>query len=73
MHHVKKLRELRNRLNLDWFTMQMAGINRKQVPLCPEHHYRLHQGKLSAPERELFRKGCLELIKKNKRTGVLSN
>jgi hypothetical protein len=63
MHHVRKLRELRNRLHLDWFTMQMAAINRKQVPLCPDHHHRLHLGSLSALERDLFRKGCQELVK----------
>jgi hypothetical protein len=58
MHHVRKLRELRNRLHLDWFTMQMAAINRKQVPLCATHHYRLHNNLLSLQERESFRDGC---------------
>lgn len=43
MHHVRKIRELRNKKsNLDFFTRQMAAINRKQVPLCREHHIRLH-------------------------------
>jgi hypothetical protein len=36
MHHVKKIKELKSRKHLDWFTMQMAAINRKQVPL--DHH-----------------------------------
>jgi hypothetical protein len=66
-HHVRKLRELRNRLHLDWFTMQMAAINIKQVPLCALHHQRLHNNSMSASERELFRKGCQELIKNNTR------
>lgn len=64
---MRKLRELRNRLHLDWFTMQMAAINRKQVPLCALHHYRLHNNSLSASERELFRQGCQELAKNNSR------
>jgi hypothetical protein len=42
MHHVKKIRDLRQNLKLDWFTMQMAAINRKQVPLCKAHHMGLH-------------------------------
>lgn len=61
MHHVRKLRELRRRLHLDWFTMQMAAINRKQVPLCPTHHVRLHNNSLSNLERMLFKSGCQEL------------
>jgi hypothetical protein len=58
MHHVRKLKELRKRLHLDWFTMQMAAINSKQVPLCPDHHHRLHQNSLSISERKLFCLGC---------------
>jgi nicotine oxidoreductase len=67
MHHVRKLRELRSRLHLDWLTMQMAAINRKQVPLCVNHHHRLHNNLLSAQERELFRQGCENLAGNKKR------
>jgi hypothetical protein len=44
MHHVRKIRELRNPklAKLDFFTRQMAAINRKQIPLCQDHHARLH-------------------------------
>ena len=42
MHHVKKVKELQSRVNLDWFTVQMAATNRTQVPLCAEHHKKLH-------------------------------
>jgi group II intron reverse transcriptase/maturase len=55
MHHVKSIKELKSRKHLDWFTMQMAAINRKQVPLCKEHHKKLHGGKLSPAERDAFR------------------
>ena len=34
----------------------MIAINRKQVPLCPEHHRKLHKGSLSAEEREMYSK-----------------
>ena len=68
MHHVRKLRELRNRRYLDWFTMQMAAINRKQVPLCANHHDRLHNNSLSDMERKLFRLGCQELVQSDKRS-----
>ena len=34
MHHVRKIRDLKNPSSkLDFFTRQMAAINRKQVPL----------------------------------------
>jgi group II intron reverse transcriptase/maturase len=62
MHHVRKLRELRERVHLDWFTRQMAAINRKQVPLCATHHYRLHAGILSHSERDMFRLGCKAMV-----------
>lgn len=43
MHHVRKIRDLRNPdSRLDFFTRQMAAINRKQVPLCKAHHIGLH-------------------------------
>lgn len=58
MHHVRRLRGLKRRTHLDWFTMQMAAINRKQVPLCKDHHRKLHAGKLSDIERAAFAEGC---------------
>jgi hypothetical protein len=43
MHHVRKIRDLNNPNNKkDFFTRQMAAINRKQIPLCKDHHTRLH-------------------------------
>jgi hypothetical protein len=41
----------------------MAAINRKQVPLCVEHHKALHNNSLSHDERELFKKS-ISLLKK---------
>lgn len=64
MHHVKKLKELKSLVKLDWFTMQMAAINRKQVPLCADHHKKLHQNKLTPVERTLFAMGCKALTSK---------
>lgn len=60
MHHVKRIKELKSRKHLDWFTMQMAAINRKQVPLCKDHHKKLHSATLSEMERTAFAKGCKE-------------
>lgn len=43
MHHVRKIRDLRAQdSKLDFFTRQMAAINRKQIPLCKTHHQGLH-------------------------------
>ena len=64
MHHVRKIQELKTRKHLDWFTMQMAAINRKQVPLCWEHHKKLHKNNLTQTERAAFRAGCEAMVKK---------
>lgn len=47
--------------------MQMAAINRKQVPMCHEHHKKLHQNGLTEAERLMFGNGCKQLVttKKN--------
>jgi hypothetical protein len=57
MHHVRKVKDLKSKArgkNTDFFTMQMAAINRKQIPLCSTHHKALHNKTLSTLERELF-------------------
>ena len=63
MHHVRRIQDLRSGRKLDFFTAQMAGINRKQVPLCKAHHIDLHRGNLSERDRELFAIGCKEFGK----------
>lgn len=56
MHHVKKIRDMKEKnSNLDFFTRQMAAINRKQVPLCQDHHVRLHNNSWTDGEREKFK------------------
>lgn len=65
MHHIRKVRDLKSKVRektMDFFKMQMAAINRKQVPLCPFHHKALHNNTLSSSERELF-KSNLKLLK----------
>ena len=65
MHHVRQIKDLKRKANkklLDFFTLQMAAINRKQVPLCVHHHKALHNNSLSLAERKLFE----ESIKKIK-------
>lgn len=57
MHHVRAIKDLKQSLKLDWFTMQMAAINRKQVPLCRPHHMALHHNKLSGVERLAYKDG----------------
>lgn len=58
MHHVRKIRDLKNNnSNLDFFTRQMAAINRKQIPLCKLHHTGLHNDTWTQEEREKFANG----------------
>lgn len=62
IHHVRKLRELKQRPHLDWFTTQMAAVNRKQVPLCKIHHIHLHRNTLSQEERAMFGRGLRAMV-----------
>jgi group II intron reverse transcriptase/maturase len=66
MHHIRKVRDLKSKLrkkNTDFFSFQMAAINRKQAPLCAEHHKALHNNTLSHDQRELFKEN-IQLLKK---------
>jgi hypothetical protein len=54
MHHVRKIRDMKNPDKQGFFTRQMAAINRKQMPLCKDHHIRLHNNTLTDEERSLF-------------------
>lgn len=63
MHHLRKVRDLKRDTKLDFFSKQMAAINRKQVPLCKEHHKKLHSGNMTQEEKDGFNKGCREFAK----------
>lgn len=68
MHHVRKIRDLRDKKsNKDFFTRQMEAINRKQIPLCQGHHTRLHNDTWSEFEKQLFKKIINEMKGKNKK------
>jgi group II intron reverse transcriptase/maturase len=55
MHHVRQIRDMKNpNSKLDFFTRQMAAINRKQVALCKDHHIRLHNNMWTDEERATF-------------------
>jgi hypothetical protein len=67
MHHIRKIEDLRLKQRdgkIDFFTMQMIAINRKQVPLCSEHHKKLHQNKLSQAEVIAYSEGVQSLRSK---------
>ena len=66
MYHVRKIWDLKEKIRknkIDFFTAQMAAINRRQVPLCLEHHWKLHRNQLSVQDKILFKDG-LEALKK---------
>ena len=66
---MRKIRELNQRKHLDWFTKQMAAINRKQVPLCSLHHQKLHAGTFSRAERESYSEGIKRVPRHQRRKG----
>ena len=70
MHHIRKVRDLQSKLrkkNTDFFSFQMAAINRKQVPLCAEHYKALHNIiTLSFMMNVNFFKENIQLVKKVK-------
>jgi hypothetical protein len=55
MHHLRQIKDLKSKYrqgNIDFWKLQLAGINRKQIPLCKAHHVSLHKGILSDEEKE---------------------
>lgn len=65
MDHQRGIKSLKDKhKNYDCFTMEMATINRKQIPLCKRHHTAIHKNTLTPFEKELFRRGCKNLFKK---------
>jgi hypothetical protein len=66
MHHVRNIKGLKMKVKnnkMDWFTAQMASINRKQIPLCSYHHKALHRNSLSYEERQLLKDRIRLLLK----------
>jgi hypothetical protein len=66
MHHVRKVRDLKRKAagkKMDWFTKQLAAINRKQCPLCSFHHKALHNNRLTLEERQRFNRNLKSLLK----------
>ena len=64
MHHVRKIKDLKHKARggkMDFFTLQMASMNRKQIPLCRTHHKALHRNNLSPLERQQFKAGIERL------------
>lgn len=64
MHHVRKIADLKQKHfkgKMDFFTMQMAAINRKQVPRCKNHHVGVHTNKLSEAKKLAFKEGVQNL------------
>jgi group II intron reverse transcriptase/maturase len=58
MHHVRKVKDLKARYKtgkIDYWTFQMASVNRKQIPLCLAHHIAIHKDTLSLQEREMLK------------------
>ncbi len=43
MHHVKHIRKSNKKAT--GFTKLMSKLNRKQIPVCPECHTQIHNGK----------------------------
>ena len=57
IHHVKRIKDLRKEGKINFFKAQIKAINRKQVPLCKEHHQKLHANLFTGLEKTLFAKG----------------
>lgn len=54
IHHIRNLVDIKDR-KADWFRKQMSSINRKQIPLCKEHHIKLHAKKLIKSDLDEYR------------------
>jgi group II intron reverse transcriptase/maturase len=59
MHHLKHVKDLKSKYankEIDFFTLQMRAINRKQLPLCKAHHNAVHNNSLTLDEKKSFLK-----------------
>jgi group II intron reverse transcriptase/maturase len=64
MHHLRHIKDLKSKRKsgkMDFWKTQLAAINRKQIPLCKEHHVNLHQNKLNTEERKKLIEAIKEL------------
>ena len=67
MHHVRQIKDLKSKYrndSMDFWTLQLAAINRKQIPLCREHHMALHHDTLSGEERTRLKEEIEKFCKK---------
>lgn len=46
MHHVKRLKNLREKSNKSYLEQQMIARNRKTIALCKECHIKRHKGEI---------------------------
>lgn len=72
MHHLRSLSDVKKKirdkkLGGSWTSLQMAAINRKQVPVCTEHHRKIHAGTLSDIERTKFEAGCMAIVRSRRK------
>lgn len=69
MHHVRQIRDLKQKYaekHIDFWTLQMSAINRKQIPLCKTHHISLHNKTLSVEEATSLCKNIIDFEKNRK-------
>ena len=73
MHHVRSIRTLRDRQSSkSWIERQMAAINRKQIPLCREHHQKV-EGKLGGftlEEKGMYSLGSKRFLRRTRTQGM---
>ena len=63
-HNVRQIKDLKaryKRQEIDYWTLQMSAVNRKQIPLCKAHHLAVHKGTLTSMERERLRVSIRDL------------
>nr|QGZ08705.1 hypothetical protein [Saprochaete ingens] len=57
MHHVRSIKTMKDKTKgTDFFTKQMSKINRKQIPLCRDHHMKTHRKKTNAAEIKTYKR-----------------
>ena len=50
MHHIRSTKDVRKAVGKSRYSKVVGAILRKQILLCPEHHDKLHAGKLTGEE-----------------------
>ena len=70
IHHIRSLADIKRKMREGdtdgsrWVSLQRAAINRKQVPLCQEHHQKVHNDARNRSERKRLKQASKSIVQR---------